>query len=66
MLVVRVSEEQKALVVQAAEREGLQISSFIFRLLVRLHNLPESCLKRIKRRPMPFYNALHGLLGIVW
>jgi hypothetical protein len=65
MLVVRVSEEQKALVVQAAEREGLQISSLIIMLLVRFHILPENCLKRIKRRPVPFFNALHGLLGIV-
>lgn len=65
MLVVRVSEEHKALVVEAAEREGLQISSFIIMLLVRFHILPESCLKRMKRRPVPFFNALHGLLGIV-
>jgi len=65
MIVVRVNEAQKALVVQAAEREGLQLSSFIIMLLVRLHILPESSLKRIKRRPVPFFNALHGLLGVV-
>jgi len=65
MIVVRVNDEQKALVVQAAEREGLQISSFIIMLLVRVRILPDSCLKRLKRRPVPFFNALHGLLGVV-
>ena len=62
---VRVNEEQKALVVQAAGREGLQVSSFIIMLLVRLRILPDTCLKKLKRRPVPYFNALHGLLGIV-
>ena len=64
-LSIRMDADQKAMVVQAAEREGLQISSFIIMLLVRCRILPESCLKRIKRRPVPLFNALHGLLGIV-
>jgi len=64
-LSVRVDAEQKALVEQAAEREGLQVSSFIIMLLVRLHILPDTSLQKMKRRPVPFYNALHGLLGVV-
>ena len=64
-LSIRINAEHKVLVVQAAEREGLQLSSFIIMLLVRFHILPESCLKKIKRRPVPFFNALHGLLGVV-
>lgn len=64
-LSIRINAEHKALVVQAAEREGLQLSSFIIMLLVRFHILPESCLKKIKRRPVPLFNALHGLLGVV-
>jgi hypothetical protein len=64
-LSVRMATEHYDLVHEAAEREGLQISSFIIMLLVRFDILPESCLKRIKRRPVPFFNALHGLLGIV-
>jgi hypothetical protein len=62
---VRVDEEQKTLVKQAAESEGLQLSSFIIMLLVRFHVLPELCLKKIKRRPVPFFNELHALLGVV-
>jgi hypothetical protein len=64
-LSIRVNAEQKALVVQAAEREGLQISSFIIMLLVRLRILPDRCLKKIKRCPVPHFNELHGLLGVV-
>lgn len=64
-LSVRVNAEQKALVVQAAEREGLQVSSFIIMLLVRFRILPDSCLRKIKRCPVPHFNALHGLLGVV-
>jgi hypothetical protein len=65
MIGVRVDDEQKALVEQAAEREGLQVSSFIIMLLVRLHILPASSMDKIKRRPVPFYSALHELLGVV-
>ena len=65
MLVIRVSDEQKALVEQAAEREGLQVSSFIIMLLVRFHVLPDICLETVKRRPVAFFTALHGLLGVV-
>ncbi|MDR3423729.1 MAG: DUF1778 domain-containing protein [Alphaproteobacteria bacterium] len=65
MLTIRVDEEQKRLIEDAAEREGLQISSFILMLLVRVHILPESCLGKIKRRPVPFFNELHALIGTV-
>ena len=65
MIGVRVDDEQKALITQAAEREGLQISSFIIMLLVRNHVLPEKSLKIVKRRPVVLFNALHGLLGVV-
>jgi hypothetical protein len=64
-LSVRMTTEHYSLVEMAAEREGLQISSFVIMVLVRLHILPESCLMKIKRRPVPFFNALHGLLGVV-
>ncbi|MDD2324407.1 MAG: hypothetical protein PHW63_00120 [Alphaproteobacteria bacterium] len=65
MIVVRVNAEQKALVVQAAEREGLQLSSFILMVLVRVRILPQSCLKALKRRPVACFTELHDLLGIV-
>jgi hypothetical protein len=65
MIGVRVDWEQKEMVERAAEREGLQMSSFLIMLLVRCRILPESSLDKLKRKPMPFYNALHGLLGVV-
>lgn len=65
MIVVRVDHEQKGLVTQAAEREGLQVSSFLIMLLVRCGILPECAVKKLKRRPVPYYNALHGLLGVI-
>ncbi|MDD3289153.1 MAG: hypothetical protein PHX43_09190 [Alphaproteobacteria bacterium] len=63
MIGVRVDAEQKKLIDAAAEREGLQISSFIIMILVRVRILPDCCLKKLKRRPVPFFNELHGLLG---
>jgi hypothetical protein len=65
MLVVRVDKDQKRLVEDAAQREGLQISSFFMMLLVRANILPSSCLRKIKRRPVPFFNVLHQLLGTI-
>ncbi len=62
-LSVRLAPEHYSLVEQAANREGLQLSSFITMLLVRVHILPESCLKQIKRRPIPLFRELHSLLG---
>ncbi len=62
---VRLHPEHKMLVEQAAEREGLQIASFIIMLFVRLRILPESCMAKIKRRPVALFNALHQLLGSV-
>ena len=64
-LSIRMHDEDKALIVQAAEREGLQLSSFFIMLLVRLKILPESRMANIKRRPVMNYTALHGLLGAV-
>jgi hypothetical protein len=64
-LSVRLGLEGMALVRQAAEREGLQVASFIIMLLVRLHILPDSYMTAIKRRPVAHFNALHGLLGVV-
>jgi hypothetical protein len=57
--------EHYGLIEDAAEREGLEISSFIIMLLVRAHILPDSYLKKIRRRPIPFYNELHRLLGTI-
>ena len=64
-LSIRMYDEDKALIVQAAEREGLQLSSFFIMVLVRLKILPESRMAKIKRRPVEGYNVLHGLLGVV-
>jgi hypothetical protein len=65
MVGVRLDSEQKKLVEDAAEREGLQISSFFIMLLVRAHILPSNCLKKIKRRPVLFFNELHQLIGTI-
>jgi len=64
-LSVRMTQEDYGLVDQAAENQGLEISSFIIMLLVRLHILPDSCLKRLKRRPVPLFTELHDLIGAV-
>jgi len=64
MIGVRVNAEQKASIEMAAEREGLQVSSFIITLLVSRKVLPDSCLRKLKRYPVPLYCALHGLLGV--
>jgi len=56
---------QYNLVDEAANNEGLRLSSFMIMLLVRLHILPDSSLKKLKRRPVPFFNELHALLGAV-
>lgn len=64
-LSIRMKTAQKALIVQAAEREGLQLSSFILMVLVRVRILPQSCLKTLKRRPVAYFTELHDLLGIV-
>lgn len=64
-LSIRMKTAQKALIVQAAEREGLQLSSFILMVLVRVRILPQSCLKALKRRPVACFTELHDLLGIV-
>ncbi len=61
----RLDAEERTLVVEAADREGLGISGFIILLLIRAKVLPESCMKKLRRRPMPLYNALHELLGVV-
>lgn len=65
MIGVRVDAEQKQLIEKAAEREGLQVSSFIIMLLVRLRILPESCMKNLKRNAVPNFNDLHALFGTV-
>lgn len=62
-LSVRLADDEYALVEAAANREGLQIASFIIMLLVRVHILPEKCLRKIKRRPVPLFNELHALYG---
>jgi hypothetical protein len=61
----RTFKEYKDLIVQAAMNEGLQLSSFMTMLLVRCKILPEAAIARIKRRPVAFFTALHGLLGVV-
>jgi hypothetical protein len=61
----RTFKEYKDLILQAAMNEGLQLSSFMTMLLVRCKILPEAAIARIKRRPVPFFTALHGLLGVV-
>ncbi len=65
MIGVRVDAEQKQLIEQAADREGLQVSSFIIMLLVRLRILPDTCTKNLKRSPAPFFRDLHALSGTV-
>jgi hypothetical protein len=64
-LSVRMTKADYSLVDQAAENQGLEISSFIIMLLVRLHILPDSYLKRLKRRPVPLFTELHDLIGAV-
>ena len=64
-LSIRMKTAQKALIVQAAEREGLQLSSFILIVVVRVRILPQSCIKTLKRRPVACFTELHDLLGIV-
>lgn len=64
-LSIRMKTAQKALIVEAAEREGLRVSSFIIMTFARLHILPNSCLKTLKHCPVPAFKELHGLLGVV-
>jgi hypothetical protein len=64
-LSVRLIPAYYELVKQAANNEGLQISSYIVMLLVRRHILPEICLKTIKRCPVQFFNELHELQGVI-
>ncbi|MGB9151583.1 MAG: hypothetical protein WCD70_00665 [Alphaproteobacteria bacterium] len=62
---IRINAYLKKLIEEAAEREGLQVASFIIMVLVRAHILPSSCMKIIKRRPVPFFTELHQLMGTI-
>ena len=61
----RLDDADRMLVIKAAEREGLQLSSFFLFLLVRCGILPKSRLMKLKRLMVANYKPLHRLLMVV-
>ena len=61
----RLDDADRMLVIKAAAREGLQLSSFFLFLLVRCGILPKSRLMKLKRLMVANYKPLHRLLMVV-
>ena len=65
MIGIRLSDDEKKLVEEVAERDGLEVSALVVMMFVRLGILPESSLRKVRHRPVEPYNALYWLLGTI-